>query len=66
MVKAIQRDLNSDRELQDLECYIDASIVTNGLNRGFSTACWCHPYKRAERCSGIVFFSPMRTSNVYL
>ncbi|CAD6259354.1 unnamed protein product [Miscanthus lutarioriparius] len=54
MVKAIQRDLNSDRELQDLERYIDASIVTNGLNRAFSTGSWCHPYKRAERCSGIV------------
>nr|CAB3485916.1 unnamed protein product [Digitaria exilis] len=54
MVKAIQRDLNSDRELQDLERYLDASIVTNGLNRAFSTGSWCHPYKRTERCSGIV------------
>ncbi|XP_062226907.1 DNA-directed RNA polymerases IV and V subunit 2-like isoform X2 [Phragmites australis] len=54
MVKAIQRDLNSDRELQDLERYLDASIVTNGLNRAFSTGSWCHPYKRNERCSGIV------------
>ncbi|CAD6210286.1 unnamed protein product [Miscanthus lutarioriparius] len=54
MVKTIQRDLNSDRELQDLERYIDASIVTNGLNRAFSPGSWCHPYKRAERCSGIV------------
>ncbi|KAG2575119.1 hypothetical protein PVAP13_7KG411400 [Panicum virgatum] len=54
MVKAIQRDLNSDRELQDLAHYIDASIVTNGLNRAFATGSWCHPYKRTERCSGIV------------
>ncbi|PUZ49152.1 hypothetical protein GQ55_7G303000 [Panicum hallii var. hallii] len=54
MIKAIQRDLNSDRELQDLARYLDASIVTNGLNRAFSTGSWCHPYKRNERCSGIV------------
>ncbi|CAL5014605.1 unnamed protein product [Urochloa decumbens] len=54
MVKAIQRDLNSDRELQDLARYLDASIVTNGLNRAFSTGSWCHPYKKNERCSGIV------------
>ncbi|KAL5213800.1 hypothetical protein ABZP36_002952 [Zizania latifolia] len=54
MVKALQRDLNSDRELQDLDRYLDASIITNGLNRAFSTGSWCHPYKRNERCSGIV------------
>ncbi|GJN01575.1 hypothetical protein PR202_ga18852 [Eleusine coracana subsp. coracana] len=54
MVKAIQRDLNGDRDLQELERYVDASIITNGLNRAFSTGSWCHPYKKNERCSGIV------------
>ncbi|KAL6651488.1 hypothetical protein ACP70R_010413 [Stipagrostis hirtigluma subsp. patula] len=54
MVKAIQRDLNSDRDLHELGHYLDPSIVTNGLTRAFSTGSWCHPYKRNERCSGIV------------
>ncbi|KAL5216111.1 hypothetical protein ABZP36_007512 [Zizania latifolia] len=54
MVKALQRDLNTDRDLHDLDRYLDASIITNGLNRAFSTGSWCHPYKRNERCSGIV------------
>ncbi|XP_062183913.1 DNA-directed RNA polymerases IV and V subunit 2-like isoform X2 [Phragmites australis] len=54
MIQTIQRDLNSDRDIQELERYLDASIVTNGLNRAFSTGSWCHPYKRNERCSGIV------------
>ncbi|KAG8093324.1 hypothetical protein GUJ93_ZPchr0012g19806 [Zizania palustris] len=53
MVKVMQRDLSADGDLQDLECYVDSSIVTNGLNRAFSTGSWRHPYKR-ERCSGIV------------
>ncbi|XP_010937061.1 DNA-directed RNA polymerases IV and V subunit 2 [Elaeis guineensis] len=54
MVKAMQRDLYGDRDLQLIERYLDASIITNGLNRAFSTGAWCHPYKRTERCSGIV------------
>ncbi|KAG8043689.1 hypothetical protein GUJ93_ZPchr0458g22674 [Zizania palustris] len=54
MVKALQRDLNTDRDFHDLDRYLDASIITNGLNRAFSTGSWCHPYKRNERCSGIV------------
>uniref|UniRef100_A0A0D3G0S4 DNA-directed RNA polymerase subunit beta n=2 Tax=Oryza barthii TaxID=65489 RepID=A0A0D3G0S4_9ORYZ len=54
MVKALQRDLNSERELQEFDHYLDASIITNGLNRAFSTGSWCHPYKRNERCAGIV------------
>ncbi|KAL5224224.1 hypothetical protein ABZP36_010863 [Zizania latifolia] len=53
MVKVMQRDLSADGDLQDLERYVDSSIVTNGLNRAFSTGSWRHPYKR-ERCSGIV------------
>jgi DNA-directed RNA polymerase IV and V subunit 2 len=56
MMKSMQRDLYGDRELQldDLSRYWDSSIVTNGLIRAFSTGAWCHPYKRAERTSGIV------------
>ncbi|KAL6658948.1 hypothetical protein ACP70R_002988 [Stipagrostis hirtigluma subsp. patula] len=53
MVKFMQRDLSADGDLQDLRHYVDASIVTNGLNRAFSTGSWRHPYKRG-RCSGIV------------
>ncbi|TVU25947.1 hypothetical protein EJB05_28470, partial [Eragrostis curvula] len=38
MVKAIQRDLNSDHDLKELERYLDVSIIiTNGLNPAFST-----------------------------
>lgn len=54
MVKAMQRDLNGDNSLQLIERYWDASIITNGLNRAFSTGAWTHPYKKAERSSGIV------------
>ncbi|WVZ94879.1 LOW QUALITY PROTEIN: hypothetical protein U9M48_040715, partial [Paspalum notatum var. saurae] len=52
MVKLMQRDLSSDGNLRDLRRYVDASIITNGLNRAFSTGSWRHPYKR-ERCSGV-------------
>jgi DNA-directed RNA polymerase IV and V subunit 2 len=53
MVKLMQRDLSNDGNLQDLRRYVDASIITNGLNRAFSTGSWRHPYKK-ERCSGVV------------
>ncbi|XP_057766038.1 DNA-directed RNA polymerases IV and V subunit 2-like [Salvia miltiorrhiza] len=54
MVKAIQRDLYKDREVQTIDHYLDASIITNGLSRAFSTGAWVHPYKRMERISGVV------------
>lgn len=54
MVKAIQRDLYRGRELQIIDHYMDASVVTNGLSRAFSTGAWVHPYKRMERTSGVV------------
>ncbi|XP_021864536.2 DNA-directed RNA polymerases IV and V subunit 2 [Spinacia oleracea] len=54
MVKAMQRDLYGERDLQSIEHYLDASIVTNGLTRSFSTGAWAHPFKRAERVSGVV------------
>ncbi|KAJ4958066.1 hypothetical protein NE237_025177 [Protea cynaroides] len=53
MVKALQRDLYGDRNLQPIEHYLDASIITNGLSRAFSTGAWAHPFKK-ERMSGIV------------
>lgn len=53
MMRAIQRDLYADRVLRDIEHYLDASIITNGLSRAFSTGAWSHPFK-AERISGVV------------
>ena len=54
MSKALQRDLYGDREVRPVEHYLDASIITNGLQRAFSTGAWSHPYKRLERISGVV------------
>ncbi|XP_020237870.1 DNA-directed RNA polymerases IV and V subunit 2 [Cajanus cajan] len=54
MAKALQRDLYGDREVRPIEHYLDASIITNGLQRAFSTGAWSHPYKRMERISGVV------------
>ena len=54
MSKALQRDLYGDKGLRQIELYLDASIVTNGLSRAFSTGAWCHPFKRNERISGVV------------
>ncbi|CAA2987376.1 DNA-directed RNA polymerases IV and V subunit 2-like [Olea europaea subsp. europaea] len=54
MVRAMQRDLYGDREVQSIEHYMDASIITNGLSRAFSTGAWSHPFKRMERISGVV------------
>ncbi|KAJ1413111.1 RNA polymerase Rpb2, domain 7 [Sesbania bispinosa] len=54
MSKALQRDLYGDREVRPIEHYLDASIITNGLQRAFSTGAWTHPYKRLERISGVV------------
>ncbi|XP_015884035.3 DNA-directed RNA polymerases IV and V subunit 2 [Ziziphus jujuba] len=54
MAKALQRDLYADRTVHPIEHYLDASIITNGLSRAFSTGAWCHPYKRMERISGVV------------
>ncbi|KAI4367941.1 hypothetical protein MLD38_016562 [Melastoma candidum] len=53
MMRAIQRDLYADREARDIEHYLDASIITNGLSRAFSTGAWSHPFK-AERIAGVV------------
>ncbi|XP_050216830.1 DNA-directed RNA polymerases IV and V subunit 2-like [Mercurialis annua] len=52
--KALQRDLYGDRDVRSIENYLDASIITNGMCRAFSTGAWSHPYKRMERISGVV------------
>lgn len=54
MVKAMQRDLYGDRALRPIEHYLDASIITNGLSRAFSTGTWSHPFKRMDRVNGVV------------
>ncbi|XWS72757.1 hypothetical protein CRYUN_Cryun02cG0068400 [Craigia yunnanensis] len=54
MAKTLQRDLYADRTVRPIEHYLDASIVTNGLSRAFSTGAWSHPFKRMERISGVV------------
>ncbi|CAL5204956.1 unnamed protein product [Lathyrus oleraceus] len=54
MAKALQRDLYGDRDVRQIEHYLDASIITNGLQRAFSTGAWSHPFKRMERISGVV------------
>lgn len=53
MVKALQKDLYGER-LRPIEHYLDASIITNGLSRAFSTGAWSHPYKKMERTAGVV------------
>lgn len=54
MEKALQRDLYGDRDVRPIEHYFDASIITNGLSRAFSTGAWAHSFKRMERISGVV------------
>lgn len=53
MVKLMQRDLSSDK-FKTIEFYIDASMITNGLSRAFSTGTWNHSYLRMEKTSGVV------------
>ncbi|CAI9096371.1 OLC1v1032499C1 [Oldenlandia corymbosa var. corymbosa] len=54
MSKAMQKDLQGDKELQNVGHYFNASIISNGLSRAFSTGGWSHPYKKSERVSGVV------------
>ncbi|KAM7280858.1 hypothetical protein ACFE04_007992 [Oxalis oulophora] len=54
MTKVLQRDLYGDRELRQIEHYLDASIITNGFSRAFSTGGWSHPFKSMEKTSGVV------------
>ena len=41
--------LSGDHDLQLIERYWDASIVTNGPNRTFSNGHWFHPYIKTEK-----------------
>ncbi|KAJ6693317.1 hypothetical protein OIU85_004118 [Salix viminalis] len=54
MTKALQRDLYGDRDVHPIKHYLDASMVTNGLTRAFSTGAWCHPFKWMGRVYGVV------------
>lgn len=54
MVKSMQRDMYGDRRIDSISDYFEASIVTNGLSRAFSTGAWAHPFKKTERISGVV------------
>ncbi|KAF9599754.1 hypothetical protein IFM89_001700 [Coptis chinensis] len=52
-VKTIQRDLYGERTVRQIECYIDASIITNGLSRAFSTGIWPHHVSSRQKISGV-------------
>lgn len=54
MAKQIQKDLSGRRDLKPIEFYTDASIITNGLARAFSTGNWSHPTKPNVKCTGVV------------
>ncbi|XP_047307059.1 DNA-directed RNA polymerases IV and V subunit 2-like [Impatiens glandulifera] len=54
MVKLMQRHLYEDSTFRSVDCYLDASVITNGINRAFTTGTWTHPYKRMERITGVV------------
>lgn len=54
LVKSMQRDLYPDRTIHQIEHYLDAAIITNGLSRAFSTGSWTHSYKNMEKTSGVV------------
>ncbi|KAL5730517.1 DNA-directed RNA polymerase [Ranunculus cassubicifolius] len=54
VVKAMQKDMCGIRGLQPLEYYFDASIVTAGLMRAFSTGSWTHHFMRNEKVNGVV------------
>ncbi|KAG9454745.1 hypothetical protein H6P81_007649 [Aristolochia fimbriata] len=54
MARYMQKDLSAKGFLKPIQSYIDASIVTNGLVRAFSTGTWSHSYKRLEKSTGVV------------
>ncbi|KAF9599789.1 hypothetical protein IFM89_001735 [Coptis chinensis] len=54
MVKAMQRDLYGERSLRQIEHYLDASLITNGLTKAFSTGAWSHHFKYSEKINGVV------------
>lgn len=54
MVKAMQRDTRGITGLRPIENYLDASIITNGINRAFSCGRWSHHFNRSEKVAGVV------------
>lgn len=54
MAKQIQKDLSGRKDLKPMEFYTDASIITNGLARSFSTGNWSHPTRPNVKCTGVV------------
>ncbi|KAH9330046.1 hypothetical protein KI387_002154, partial [Taxus chinensis] len=54
MGKGIQRELSVRGNLKSMDIYVDASIITNGLVRAFSTGNWSHPHKFNTKCTGVV------------
>ncbi|KAH9330032.1 hypothetical protein KI387_002140, partial [Taxus chinensis] len=54
LAKGIQRELSVHGNIKSMDIYIDASIITNGLGRAFSTGNWSHPHKFGTKCTGIV------------
>ncbi|KAI3955227.1 hypothetical protein MKW98_020860 [Papaver atlanticum] len=54
MTRHMQKDLNGHRPMKPIDYYFDASIITNGLSRDFSTGQWTHPYKNMEKNYGVV------------
>jgi DNA-directed RNA polymerase-4/5 subunit 2 len=46
--------LTGRRDLKSIEYYIDASIITSGLVRAFSTGNWSHPTLSTVKCTGVV------------
>nr|AJA90774.1 DNA-directed RNA polymerase IV second largest subunit [Ginkgo biloba] len=54
MTKGIQRELSGRWDLKPMDCYVDASIITNGLVRSLSTGNWSHPIKYNVKCTGVV------------
>ena len=53
MIRSMQRDLYGSRDLHPIDYYLDASIITNGLSRAFSTGGWSH-HLNTERIPGVV------------
>ncbi|KAH9330038.1 hypothetical protein KI387_002146, partial [Taxus chinensis] len=54
LAKGIQRELSVHGNIKSTDIYVDASIITNGLARAFSTGNWSHPHKFNTKCTGVV------------
>ncbi|GLJ17287.1 hypothetical protein SUGI_0300040 [Cryptomeria japonica] len=54
LAKGIQREISVRGNMKSMDIYADASIITNGLSRAFSTGNWSHPHKFNVKCTGVV------------